>query len=77
MADKLSVLVLDPLHTIMHGTVTEITVAGALIVKPNCCNADCCLLPKDRVMLVDTYGCFRGTCLSDLQVTTVRLVLLA
>jgi len=50
MADTLSVLVLDPMHTIMQGTVIEITVAGALIMKPNCCNADCYLLPKDTVM---------------------------
>ena len=54
MADALSLLVLDPLHTIMQGTVIEITVAGALIMKPNCCNADCYLLPTDTVMLVDT-----------------------
>ena len=51
MADTLSVLVLDPLHMKMQGTVIEITVAGALIMKPNCCNADCYLLPKDTVML--------------------------
>jgi len=54
MADTLSVLVLDPLHTIMQGTVIEITVEGSLIMKPNCCNADCYLLPKDTVLLVDT-----------------------
>jgi hypothetical protein len=60
----------------MHETVTEITVAGALIMKPNCCNEDGYLLPKDTVMPVDTYGCCRGTCLPDLQVTTVRLFLL-
>ena len=77
MADKLSLRVLDPLHTTMQGTFTEITVAGALIMEPNCSNADCCLLPKDSVMFVDTYGCFRETCLSDLQVTAVGLVLLA
>jgi hypothetical protein len=76
MADTLSLLVLDPLHTIMQATVLEITVAGALIMKPNSCNEDCYLLPKDTVMLVDTYRCCRGTCLSDLQVTTVGLVLL-
>ena len=76
MADTLSVLVLDPLHTIMQGTVIEVTVAGALIMKPKCCNEDCYLLPKDTVMLVDTYRCCRGTGLTDLQVTTVRLVLL-
>ena len=45
-------------------------------MKPNCCNADCYLLPTDTVMLVNTHGSCRGTCLSDLQVTTVRLVLL-
>jgi len=67
MADTLSLLVLDPLHSIMQGTVTEITVAGALIMKPNCCNADCYLLPKDTVMSVDTYGCFKATCLLVLQ----------
>jgi len=60
----------------MQGTVIEITVAGALIMKPNCCNADCYLLPKDTVLLVDTYRCCRGTGLTDLQVTTVRFVLL-
>jgi len=76
MADTLSVLVLDPLHMIMQGTVIEITVAGALIMKPNCCNADCYPLPKDTVMSVDTYRCCRGTGLTDLQVATVRLVLL-
>ena len=46
-------------------------------MKPNCCNEDCYLLPKDTVMSVDTYGCFRGTGLADLQVTTVRFVLLS
>jgi len=76
MSDTLSLLVLVPLHTIMQGTVIEITVAGALIMKPNCCNADCYLLPKDRVMLVDTYGCYRESNLHDLEVTRVRLVLL-
>jgi len=75
MADTLSLLVLDPLHTIMQGTIIEITVAGALIMTPNCCNEDYYLLPKDSVTLVDTYRCFRGTCLPDLQVTTARLVL--
>jgi len=40
MADTLSVLGLDPLHMIMQGSVIEITVAGTLIMKPNCCNAD-------------------------------------
>ena len=35
MADTISLLIRDPLHTIMQGTVTEITVAGALIMKPN------------------------------------------
>jgi hypothetical protein len=60
----------------MQGTFIEITVAGALTMKPNCHSADCYLLPKDTVLSVDTYGCFRGTGLSDLQVTTVRLVLL-
>jgi hypothetical protein len=54
MADTLSLLVLEPLHKIMQGTVIEITVAGALIMKPNCCNEDCYLLPKDSVILVDT-----------------------
>jgi len=68
-------MVLDPLHTIMQGKVIEITVAGTLIMKPNCCIADCNLLPKDTVMLVDTYRCCRGTGLTDLQVTTVRFVL--
>jgi len=67
MADTLSLLLLDPLHTIMQGTVIEITVAGVLIMKPNCCNADCSLLPKDTLMSVDTYGCFIGTFLTDLQ----------
>ena len=76
MADTLSLLVLEPLHMIRQRTVIEITVAGALIMKSNCCNADCCLLPKDTVMSVDTYRCCRGTSLTDLQVTTVRLVLL-
>jgi len=38
MADTLSLLVLDPVHMIMQGTVIEITVAGALIMKPNCSN---------------------------------------
>jgi len=52
---------------IMKGTVIEITVAGALIMKPNCCNADCYLLPKDTMMSVDTYRWFRGTYLTDLQ----------
>jgi hypothetical protein len=55
MADIISLLLLDPLHTIMQGTVIEITVAGALIIKPNCCNAECYLLPKDTVMSVDSY----------------------
>jgi len=76
MADTLSLLFLDPLHPIMQGTVIEITVAGALIMKPNCCNEDCYLLQKGTVMLVDTYRCCRGTGLPDLQVTTVRFVLL-
>jgi hypothetical protein len=76
MADTLSLLVLDALHSIMQVTVIEITVTGALIMKPNYCNEDCYLLPKDTVMSVDTYGCCRGTCLTDLQVTTVRFVLL-
>jgi hypothetical protein len=76
MADTLSLLVPDPLHTITQGTVTEITVAGTLIMKPNCCNEVCYLLPKDTVMLVDTYGCCRGTDLPDLQLTTVMFVLL-
>jgi uncharacterized protein YjhX (UPF0386 family) len=67
MADTLSLLVLDPLHTIMQGTAIEITVAGDLIMKLNCCNEDCYLLPKYTVMSVDTYGCFSGTCLPDLQ----------
>jgi hypothetical protein len=67
MADTFSFLVLDPLHMIMKGTVIEITVARALIMKPNCCNADCYLLPKDTMMSVDTYGWFRGTYLTDLQ----------
>jgi len=48
-------MVLDTLHTIMQGTVTEITVAEAFIIKPNCCNEDCYLLPKGTVMSVDTY----------------------
>jgi len=69
-------VVLDPPHMIMQGTVIEIIVVGALKMKPNCCNEDCYLLPKDSVVLVDTYKCCRGTCLPDLQVTTVRLVLL-
>jgi hypothetical protein len=76
MADTLSLLDLDPLHTVMRGMVIEITVAGASIMQPNFCNEDYCFLPKDTVMLVDTYRCCRGTCLPDLQVTTVRLVLL-
>ena len=45
-------------------------------MKPNCSNADCYLLPKYTVLSVDTYGCWRGTGLTDLQVTAVRLVLL-
>jgi hypothetical protein len=53
MADTLSLLILDPLHIIIQRTVIEITVAGALIMKTNCCNEDCYLLPKDTVMLVD------------------------
>jgi hypothetical protein len=61
---------------IIQGTVIEITVAGALMMKPNCCNEGCYLLPKDTVMSVDTYGGRRGTGLPDLQVTTVRFVLL-
>ena len=76
MADSHSLLGLDPLHTIMQGTAIEIIVAGALVMKPNCCNEDCYLLPRDTVMSVDTYRCFRGTCLTDLNVKTVRLVLL-
>jgi hypothetical protein len=76
MTDTLSFLVLDPLHMIMERKVIKITVAGALVMKPNCCNEDCYLLPKDTVMSVNTYGCCRATCLTDLQVTTVRLVLL-
>jgi hypothetical protein len=47
MADTLSLLVLDPLCTTMQGTVIDITVAEALIMKPNCFNEDCYLLPKD------------------------------
>jgi len=35
MADTLSLLVLDQLHTIMRGMVIEITVAGASILQPN------------------------------------------
>ena len=38
VTDTFSLLDLDPLHTIIQRTVTEITVAGALIRKPNCCN---------------------------------------
>ena len=76
MADPL-LLILDPLHMIMQGTVIEITIAGASIIKPTFSNADCCLIGKDTVMLVDRYGCFRGTSLPDLQVTTVWLVLLS
>jgi len=67
MADTLSLWALDPLHMIMQWTVIEITVAGALIMKPNCCNADCYLVPKDSLMSVDTYRCCRGTGLTDLQ----------
>jgi len=67
MADTLSLLVLDPLHTIMQRTVVEITVAGALIMKPKCSNADCYVLSKDGLMSVDTYRCCRGTGLTDLQ----------
>jgi len=55
MADSLSLLALDPLQTIMHWAIIVITVAGALIMKPNCCNADRYLLPKDTVLSVDTY----------------------
>jgi hypothetical protein len=54
IADTLSVLGLDPLHTIMQWTVIEITVAGALTTKQNYCNADCYLLPKDTVISADT-----------------------
>jgi len=57
-------------------TVTEITVAGTLIMKPLCCNEDSYLMPNSTVMLVDTYKCSRGTCLPDLKVTTVRLLFL-
>jgi hypothetical protein len=57
-----------------RGSYREITVARALIMKPNCFNADCYLLQKYTVLSVDTYGCCRGTCLPDLQVTRVRLV---
>jgi uncharacterized protein YjhX (UPF0386 family) len=53
MADTLYLLLLEPLHTIMQGTLIEITVARALIMKPNCCNEDGYLLPNDSVMLVD------------------------
>jgi len=67
MADTLSVLVLDPLYKIMQWTIIEITVAGALIMKPNCCNAACYLLPKDTVLSVDTYRCGRVTGLTGLQ----------
>jgi len=77
LADTLSLLVLDALHTIMQGTAIEIPVAGALIMKPNCCNADCYLLQKDNVLSVDTYGWCRGTGLTDPQVTAVRPVLLS
>lgn len=66
MADTLSLLVLDPLHTIRQGTVTEITVARALIIKPNCCNEDCYLLPKDTVMLVE---------MSTIQLTIILLIM--
>jgi len=52
---------------IMEGTVIEITAADALIRKPNFCNADCYLLPKDTVLSVDTYRCCRGTGLTGLQ----------
>jgi hypothetical protein len=38
----------------MQGTVIEITFAGGLEIKPNFCNEDCYLLPKDTVMSVDT-----------------------
>jgi len=67
MADTLSLLVLDQLYKKMQWTVIEITVAGALIMKPNSCNADCYLLPKDPVLSVDTYRCCRGTGLTGLQ----------
>jgi len=67
MADTLSLLVLDQLYKIMQWTVLDITVAGALIMKPNCCNAACYLLPKDTMQSVDTYGCCRQTGLTGLQ----------
>jgi hypothetical protein len=38
----------------MQLTVIEITVAGALTTKQNCCNADCYLLPKDTLITADT-----------------------
>jgi len=46
MTDTLSLVPLDPLHTIMQGTVIEIIVAGALIMKPNYCKANGYLLSK-------------------------------
>jgi len=61
MADTHSLLFLDELYKIMQWTVIEITVAGALIMKPNCCNANCYLLPKGTLVSVDTYRCCRGS----------------
>jgi len=75
MADTLSVLVLNPLHMITQRTVIEITVAGALIMKPS------------AVMQTATFcqiHCAAGRYIQMLQrdrldwsaVTTGRLVLL-
>jgi len=76
MADTRSVLVFNPLHTKMKGSVIEITVAGALTIKPNCCNAYCYLLPKHCAVVRYTRMLQRDR-LADLQVTTVRFVLLS
>jgi hypothetical protein len=46
MAETISLLVLDALHAIqvMQRAFMGITVAGALTMNTNCCNADCYLL---------------------------------
>jgi hypothetical protein len=48
---QILLLILDPLYMIMQTTIIEITVAGALIMKPNFCNEDYYLLGKDTVIL--------------------------
>jgi hypothetical protein len=64
MADTISLLVLDTLQSIMQGTVIESTVAGALVMQPNCCNADCWTIIESTVAgaLVMQPNCCNTDC---------------